>query len=91
MNLIFPGKRHTSGTLLLGPGSCQGCMVTGGLLLIFGVPQCQLDVVSDSRPNLSKCLHWVDASTHLSALLEQASSFHLGKNLGTERSLHRDR
>lgn len=74
-----------------GPGSCQGCTVTGWLLLIFGDPQCQLDVVSDSRPNLSKHLHWVDASKHLSALLEQASSFHLGEDLGTGCSLQRDR
>lgn len=88
MNLIFPGK---SGTLVPGawklPGLHGGCVAAAH-------PWCSsvsAGCGSDSRPNLSKHLHWMDASTHLSALLEQASSFHLGENLGTGCSLQRDR
>jgi len=52
-----------------------------------GAPHHQLDLVSDSRSKLSKYPCWVDASIHLNSLPEQASSFFLGDNLGTECSL----
>lgn len=73
INLVFPGKRHTCGTFCQCPGSCQGYIVAGWLLRIFGAPHCQLVLVSDSRPKLSKCLHWMDAN--INGLLEQTSSF----------------
>lgn len=73
MNLAFPGKRHTCGTSCQWPGCCQGYAVAGWPLLIFGAPHCQLILVSDSSPKLSKCLRWMD--DNINGLLDQASSF----------------